>query len=57
MKNRLNRVLSFLLIVATLASFLGIFASASEVDTSVKMFHNRTYNEGWDYSNGMGSSS
>lgn len=57
MKHRLNRVLSFLLIVATLCSFLGIFTSAAEVDTSVKMFYNRTFNEGWDYSNGMGSAS
>ncbi len=54
MKNRFNRLLSFLLIVATLCSFLSIFASAaSEVDSSVKMFYNRKYNEGWDYTNGM----
>ncbi len=54
MKNRFNRLLSFLLIVATLCSFLSIFASAaSEVDSSVKMFYSRKYNEGWDYTNGM----
>ena len=54
MKNRFNRLLSFLLIVATLCSLLGVFASAAtEVDTSVKMFHNRKYNEGWDYNNGL----
>ncbi len=54
MKNRLTRLLSFLLIVATLCSLLGVFASAAtEVDSSVKMFHNRKYNEGWDYNNGL----
>ncbi len=55
MKNRLTRMLSFLLIVATLCSLLGVFASAaSEVDSSVKMLYNRKFNEGWDYTNGMG---
>ena len=58
MKNRLTRLLSFLLIVATLCSLLGVFASAaSEVDSSVKMFYNRKFNEGWDYTNGMGGGS
>ena len=54
MKNRFTRILSFLLIVATLCSFLGVFASAaSEVDIQVKMFYNRSFNEGWDCKNGM----
>ena len=54
MKNRLTRMLSFLLIVATLCSLLGVFAAAeSAVDPSVKMFYNRSFNEGWDCSNGM----
>lgn len=58
MKNRLTRLVSFLLIVATLCSFLGVFASAaSEVDSSVKMLYNRKFNEGWDYDNGLGKSS
>ncbi len=54
MKNRFTRILSFLLIVATLCSLLGVFASAAtEVDISVKMFYNRSFNEGWDCANGM----
>ncbi len=54
MKNRFTRVLSFLLIVATLCSLLVVFPSAAtEKDASVKMFLNRTFNEGWDYNNGM----
>ena len=58
MKNKLTRLLSFLLIVATLGSLLGVFAAAAtEVDTSVKMFYNRSYNEGWDYDNGMSAAS
>ncbi len=57
MKSKFNRVLSFVLIVATLCSLLGIFASGAEVDSSVKMFYNRTFNEGWDYDNGLGKAS
>lgn len=55
MKNKFNRLLSFLLIVATLCSLLGVFASAAETETdiSVKMFYNRSFNEGWDCANGM----
>lgn len=58
MKNRFTRILAFLLIVASLSSFLTIFPSAaSELDNSVKMFHNRTYNEGWEYNNGLTAAS
>ncbi len=58
MKNRFTRLLSFLLIVATLCSLLVVFPSAAtEKDASVKMFLNRKFNEGWNYSNGMSLSS
>ena len=55
MKNKFNRLLSFLLIVATLCSLLGVFASAAstETDISVRMFYNRSFNDGWDCANGM----
>ncbi len=65
MKNKLSKILSSLLIVSFLISALAVFASA-EANTGVvapgkaeerteyfKVFYNRNYEEGWDYSNGF----
>ena len=61
MKNRFMRILSMILILASLVSMLAVFASAqtSEGEASDEveedtfdLLYNRTYDEGWDIENG-----
>jgi len=59
MKNKFIKVISSLLIVAFLVSLMTVFASAEtgsgeSVDVSeVDLLINRTFDEGWDYTNGF----
>jgi len=58
MKNKFNRIISSLLVIAVLASVFSIFAfandgdSSSESVSSVNKIYDRAFDEGWDLSNG-----
>lgn len=51
MKNKWNRVLALLLIVASLLSVFSIFTSAA--GSTIALYINRNFDEGWDYNNGL----
>ena len=65
MKNKLNRIISSLLILAFLISALTVFASASEDESAgsgseeaeIEVLLNRTFDEGWNYDNGISDDS
>lgn len=56
MKNKLTRIISFLLILASLVSCLTVFSfaeTATEEENTSKLIYYRGYDEGWEYNNGM----
>ena len=69
MKKKFNKIISAILLIASLISVLSVFASASEapidedqtedsentgIDLSqLELLYNRTYEDGWDYTNGF----
>ena len=63
MKNRFfNRILSLVLVIASLVSTLAVFSFADDTaaDTTqktgeVELLYLRNYEEGWDFDNGFGS--
>ena len=63
MKNRFfNRILSLVLVIASLVSSLAVFSFADDTaaDTTqktgeVELLYMRNYEEGWDFDNGFGS--
>lgn len=64
MKRKITKLISSLLVIASLVSVLTVFASADggasddSVDLSeVELLINRTFDEGWDYTNGLTSGS
>lgn len=59
MKMKFSRWVSMLLVLALLVSFGAVFASAEETgdeeekeEAAITLYYKRTYDEGWDYSNG-----
>ncbi len=61
MKIKFNRILSFILIIASFVSTFTIFsftAGAAEdgMATELEVIYNRNYEEGWDFYNGFGAS-
>ncbi len=62
MKGTFKRLLSFLLMLTILVSLLSVFATATDEETGgeeeneeeVNMLVNRTFDEGWDVTNGFG---
>ncbi len=64
MKNKLSKILSSLLIASFLVSVLAVFASADantpiqpteERGDQFEIIYNRSFEDGWDYSNGFAS--
>ena len=60
MKNKLIKLISSLLVAALLVSMTTVFAFAAEDDGTandggVTVLLNRTFEEGWEYSNGLGA--
>ncbi len=65
MKTKFHRVLSTILVLASLVSCFAVFASASETSYSIgeeasdlseiDVVINRDFSEGWDYDNGFGA--
>ena len=62
MKNKMARILSFVLMLSLLLSMLSVFAFAEETtgeeeeqpkEEDVLVLYNRTYDEGWDIGNGL----
>ncbi len=56
MKNKFTRIISFLLILASLVSCLTVFSfaeTATEEENTSKLIYYRGFDEGWDYMNGM----
>ena len=57
MKNKFYRIISSLLVLAFIISGLSIFAFASDEGgdegLDPKVLYNRTFDEGWDYNNGL----
>ena len=61
MKNKFNRILSLVLVIASLVSSFAIFASADDDAPAgnvgktgeLEILYNRNYQEGWDYDNGF----
>ncbi len=61
MKNKLNKIISSLLILAFLISMMTVFAFASEdsatTDTEISLLLNRSFDEGWNFDNGLSDAS
>ncbi len=61
MKNKLNKIISSLLILAFLISMMTVFAFASEdavtTDENIELLLNRSFDEGWNFDNGLTDSS
>ena len=67
MKKRFSKIISTILILASLVSVLTVFAYAEEdaapgpfdepaADVaSIELMYNRNFDEGWDYTNGLGT--
>lgn len=61
MQNKFSRLIAFLLVVASLVSMLTVFAYAEEGDSGeteepqdeLTVVLNRTFNEGWNFTNGF----
>lgn len=62
MKSKFLRILALILVMSSLLSMFAIFAAAeengenegeTEEESSIKLVYNRTYDEGWEVTNGM----
>ena len=61
MKNKFNRILSLILVIASLVSSFAIFVSADDDANAenvgktgeIELLYNRDYEEGWDFDNGF----
>ncbi len=55
MKNKITKIISAMLLIAFLVSTFAIFASAADDEESseLELLIHRTFDEGWDYNNGI----